>query len=135
MWKPFIKAIKEFIPNAELVHDRFHLIKYLNESMDTVRRREVVNEELLKESRYVLLKNEAKLSEKQKEKFELINASNLEVTKVWHIRENFKSLFGKSHNDKDAENLLVNWAQNAFMYGIQEVNLSLIHISEPTRPY
>lgn len=128
MWKPFIKAIKEFIPNAELVHDRFHLIKYLNESMDKVRRREVVNEELLKESRYVLLKNEAKLSEKQKEKFELINASNLEVTKVWHIRENFKSLFGKSHNDKDAENLLVNWAQNAFMYGIQEVNKVILMI-------
>ncbi len=41
MWEAFLSVAKEKLPNAEIVHDRFHLIKYLNEAIDKVRRREV----------------------------------------------------------------------------------------------
>src|SRR5699024_11171113 len=58
MWKAFISITKEKMPNAEIVHDRFHLVKYLNEAIDKVRRREVRTQEELKNSRYALLKNE-----------------------------------------------------------------------------
>lgn len=122
MWKPYLIAIKEILPDAEIVHDRFHLVKYLNDSMDKVRRREAVKETILKDSRYALLKNEQNLTKKQKAKFDLIKESNLEVTKVWNIRENFKNMFGISHNDSDAKLLLINWAEDAFMNGIKEVN-------------
>jgi hydroxyacylglutathione hydrolase len=37
MWKAFITTSKKMLPNAEIVHDRFHLIKYLNEAIDKVR--------------------------------------------------------------------------------------------------
>jgi transposase len=34
MWKAFITTSKKMLPNAEIVHDRFHLIKYLNEAIN-----------------------------------------------------------------------------------------------------
>jgi transposase len=40
MWKSYIKTAKEILPIASLVHDIFHLVKYLNDAIDKVRRRE-----------------------------------------------------------------------------------------------
>jgi transposase len=36
----FIAASREAVPQAALVHDKFHVAKHLNEAVDTVRRRE-----------------------------------------------------------------------------------------------
>lgn len=93
MWEWFRVAAEEKIPEAEIVHDKFHLIKYLNEAIDKVRRREVKEHEELKESRYALLKHEENLTEKQKIKFEEIRAANFEVSRAWEARENFKEIF------------------------------------------
>jgi transposase len=122
MWKVFINSVKINCPNAEIVHDKFHLIAYLNKSIDQVRRREVKYNDALIDSRYAILKNEENLTEKQREKFELIESANFEVSKVWHIRENFKELFECYNEEKEAEHLLINWAQDSFMHGIREVN-------------
>lgn len=40
MWQPFAKAVANLIPGADIVHDRFHISKYLNEAVDTIRRQE-----------------------------------------------------------------------------------------------
>lgn len=122
MWKAFINSVEINCPNAEIVHDKFHLISYLNKSMDQVRRREVKYNDALIDSRYAILKNEENLTEKQREKFELIKSGNFEVSKVWHIRENFRELFECYNEENGARHLLVNWAQDSFMQGIKEVN-------------
>lgn len=44
-------------PKANVVNDRFHLIKYLNEAIDKVRGREVKQHEAMKKSQFLLLKN------------------------------------------------------------------------------
>jgi len=74
------------------------------------------------DSRYAILKNEENLTEKQREKFEMIKSANFEVSKAWHIKENFKELFEFYNEEKEAECLLVNWAHDSFMHGIREVN-------------
>ena len=122
MWKAYIKACKSNFPNAEIVHDKFHLIAYLNKCIDQVRRREVKSYEELKDSRYALLKNEENLTEKQKVKFELIKNANYEVSKVWSIRENFKSLFEFYNEENEAKSLLIKWSVDAIENGITEVN-------------
>ncbi|MCY4672942.1 MAG: transposase [Bacteroidetes bacterium] len=58
MWKAYITTVRELFPKARLIHDRFHLIQYLNKGLDQVRRREVKQHAELKHSRYALLKNE-----------------------------------------------------------------------------
>ena len=57
MWKAYIALAREDLPDAKLIHDRFHLVKYLNEGIDQVRRREAKSHTELKHSRYALLKN------------------------------------------------------------------------------
>ena len=119
MWRAFINSVKEAMPQADIVHDRFHLVKYLNDALDKVRRREVKTHELLRNSRYALLKNPENLTEKQRIKFEQIKSANHEVAKAWQVRENFKSLF--SRNTRDAFPLYMNWASDAVGKRMNEV--------------
>lgn len=72
MWKAYISCITELFPNATLIHDRFHLIQYLNKAIDQVRRREVKQHDELKHSRYALLKNEANRTANQEDIFQAI---------------------------------------------------------------
>lgn len=120
MWKAFMNGCKETLPNAKVVHDRFHLVKYLNEAIDKVRRREVKTHHELKASRYALLKNKENLTEKQRIKFEAIQSANYEVAKAWQVKENFKDLFAS--NPKEAFSLFCRWSNSAINKQIKEVS-------------
>ena len=76
MWKAYLESISDVLPHAKIVHDRFHLVKYLNAAMNKVQTREVKQHQELKNSRYALLKNQENLTEKQRIKFESIRAAN-----------------------------------------------------------
>ena len=67
----FISGIKKNFPNAEITFDRFHVVKLLNESMDTVRKQERKEHEQLKGHKYTFLKNNLS-KEKQTQLAELI---------------------------------------------------------------
>ena len=120
MWQAFISLAKEKLPEAEIVHDKFHLIKYLNEAIDKVRRREVKEHAELKESRYALLKNAENLTEKQRIKFEEIRAANYEVARAWEARENFKEVF-KNVSFEESESIFWEWYKSVKTTKISEV--------------
>jgi transposase len=121
MWKAYITVSKEKLPKAELVHDRFHLVSYLNNAIDKVRKREVKTNEELKNSRYALLKNQVNLTEKQRIKFEAIKLANYEVSKAWQVKENFKDLFNIETNKVNAIMLFIRWVQTSIHKQIKEV--------------
>jgi transposase len=120
MWKAFIQTAQEILPNASIVHDRFHLVKYLNEAIDKVRRREVKQHQDLKNSRYALLKNPENLTDRQRIHFEAIADANYEVSKAWQVRENFKALFSKGK--LLATLSFLQWANDATKRKIKEVD-------------
>jgi transposase len=122
MWKAYIYTTKEKLPNAEIVHDRFHLVKYLNGAIDKVRRREVKTQDELKDSRYALLKNKANLTEKQRLKFEAIQKANYEVGKAWQVRENFRDMIFKETKKENSFMLFMKWARDATNKKIKEVD-------------
>jgi len=93
MWEAYLNGTQEVLPNVKVVHDRFHLIKYLNDAIDKVRKRESKDYEELKNSRYSVLKNFCNLTEKQYYKFEDVLRINTKVSLAWRLRECFKSLF------------------------------------------
>jgi len=121
MWKAYITQCRQTLPNVQIVHDRFHLVKYLNQAIDKVRRREVKTQQELKNTRYVLLKNQQNLTEKQRVKFEAIRNANYEVSKAWQVRENFKDLF-YTQKRQDGFELFFKWAGDALSRQIKEVN-------------
>lgn len=91
----FIKGVKENLPQAEITFDKFHIIKLINEAVDQVRREECRYTPLLKGNRYVFLKNDASLTEKQKGiKEELSLAKlNLKSVRAMQIREAFQQIY------------------------------------------
>lgn len=121
MWKAYITQCRQTLPNAHIVHDRFHLVKYLNQAIDKVRRREVKTQQELKNTRYVLLKNQQNLTEKQRLKFEAIRNANYEVSRAWQVRENFKDLF-YTQKQQDGFELFFKWAGDALNRQIKEVS-------------
>jgi len=40
MWAAFESAVNEKLPNADIVHDKFHISAYLNKAVDDVRKEE-----------------------------------------------------------------------------------------------
>jgi len=106
----FIKGVKENLPEAEITFDKFHIIKLINEAVDKVRREEGRYTPELKGNRYIFLKNEVNLTEKQKGiKEELSLAKlNLKSIRAMQIREAFQLIY-KADNTKEFEGLLNNW--------------------------
>ena len=61
----FRKGIRESFKNSQTIIDKFHVIKYANEAVDKARRMEAKKNVLLKNSKYLWLKNDVNLAEKQ----------------------------------------------------------------------
>jgi len=98
MWDPYMKAIREELPGVDIVHDKFHIQKHLNEAVDKVRKREnreLIREGLdtLKKTKYLWLKNPSGWSESEKNQFQDLKAEGLKVGRAWAIREAFGKLW------------------------------------------
>jgi transposase len=94
----FIAATQSSVPQAELVHDKFHVAKHLNEAVDKVRRQEhrellEQGDETLKGSRQLWLFNPVNFSEEQAADFERLKYSGLKVARAWAIKELFCKLW------------------------------------------
>ncbi len=62
----FIKGVKKELPKAKITFDKFHIIKIINKAVDKVRKAEVRENEILKGTKYIFLKNNGNLIEVQK---------------------------------------------------------------------
>ena len=59
MWGGFPKVVSEVFPNAQIVFDRFHVMKPVNKELNKVRRQVGIK---LKGSKFILLKNKVDLT-------------------------------------------------------------------------
>jgi transposase len=96
MWQPYLKVIAEQLRQAVHVLDRFHIMKKINEAIDEVRRSEAARlkrdgyEEVLKHSRWCLLKRKENLTEKQAVKLSELLQYNLQSVRSHLMREDFQ---------------------------------------------
>ncbi len=96
MWKPYLKVVREELGQAVHVLDRFHLMKKMNEAIDQVRRDEVPRlkqagyEEVLKHSRWCLLKRPENLTDQQTVKLAELMKHNLRSVRARLLREDFQ---------------------------------------------
>ena len=121
MWDPFRDAVKELMPLAAICHDKFHLVKHLNAAVDAVRRREVKSNEYLKRTRYLFLKDTARLTDKQQIKFDAIVNANYEVSRAWRIKEDFRDIIKGKLDRAEAFTLYMMWRQRALAANIPEI--------------
>jgi transposase len=113
MWRPYIKVLEEKAPQAELVFDRFHVVKHLNEAIDKVRREEYRSlppekRKDLKRSRYLLLKNPWNLKPKEERRLGELLKKNNKVVKAYILKEAFQD-FWEYTNRGEAAKYLKQW--------------------------
>ena len=94
MWAPFLQTVQQQVPDADVVHDKFHVSKYLNEAVDKVRRQEhkellAQGDETLTGSRQLWLYNPQNHSAEQAEEFAALKELNLKVARAWAAKELF----------------------------------------------
>ncbi|MBP1637999.1 MAG: Transposase [Bacteroidetes bacterium] len=89
----FYQYFKKNCPNSRLVHDKFHVVKYLTNAIDLTRREEVKIEPIFKKTRFIFLKRLDTMTDNQRITFELENISNTKTASAWRMRENFIAMY------------------------------------------
>lgn len=125
MSAPFIKAIGKHLPDADIVHDRFHISQHLNQAVDNTRRRE--HRKLLKEgnrdlvgSKYRWLKGMEQLSDEALDEIRRLSKQELEVSKAWKLKEMFKHFWNR--RDKEyAKSFFDFWLKEVAEAGVSEM--------------
>ena len=98
MWEPFIRTIEKQVPEADIVHDKFHVSKYLGEAVDKVRRQEhkelmAQGDETLKGTRQLWLYNPENFSSEQVQEFSALKDLHLKVARAWAAKEMFSTFW------------------------------------------
>src|SRR5271167_4994908 len=98
----FIAASRAAVPQADLVHDKFHIAKHLNEAVDAVRRQEhkellAQGDETLKHTRQLWLFNPMNFSAEQAANFESLKLSGLKVARAWAIKELWSQIWAYTY--------------------------------------
>lgn len=123
MSAPFEKAIRELLPNADVVFDKFHIQQHLGEAVDQTRRQE--HARLLKEkdrrlsnTKYLWLQGTEHLSpEAEAERRDLLRCA-LETGKAWGLKEAFQH-FWRSRDKKFARAAFDSWYKEVLRLGIR----------------
>jgi transposase len=96
MWKAYLKVIAKKANQAVHVLDRFHIMQKMNKAIDEVRAGEARQmkadgyEEILKHSRWCLLKRRENLTDKQTVKLAELLKYNLRSVRAHLLREDFQ---------------------------------------------
>jgi transposase len=121
MWQPYINCIKYWFQNALHCHDPYHAVTYLNKAVDKVRRREVRQNEDLRKTKWLFLKDKANFTDEQHLKFESIDKSNYKVSQAWRIKENFRDILTRNTSVTSALSLFYMWKRDAKNANINEI--------------
>ncbi len=106
----FIKGVKENLPDAKITFDKFHIIKIINEAVNSVRKQEVNTNSILKGTKYIWLKNYNNLTLKQKERLDELTMSNMNIKtmRAYNIRQAFQDIY-QANTQEEFQEYLNKW--------------------------
>lgn len=98
MWKPFREATRAHAPTAEIVFDKFHILRHLNDALDAVRRSEYARVQgdqrrFIKGSRYTLLSHRDNLDLDGRKALKTLLAVNKRLNTAYLLKESFGQLW------------------------------------------
>ena len=125
MWPAFMSAVQTCLPQADIVHDRFHVSKYLGEAVDTVRRQEhrslaLAGTSPLTGSKWAWLKNYADGRSSEAVSFRALNQLNLKTSRAWRIKETFTQFWCYYYTGA-AQRFFDAWSNNAMRSRLEPI--------------
>lgn len=124
MWKAYLKVIKDKVPHAIHILDRFHIVANINKAIDEVRASENRKmladgyEPILKKSRWALLKNPENLLESQAVKLKELLKYNLKTVRAYLLKEQFQFFWDYTY-PKWAGRFLDSWVNRVMRSKIE----------------
>jgi len=117
MWAAYANLVREYATNAQILFDRFHIVKHLNAAVEEVRRSEMrrlsgKEKVVFKRSRWLLLKNPWNLTGDQKERLSTLVRWNAPIVRAYYLKEAFQ-LFWDYRQPKRAKDHLEKWMRSA----------------------
>jgi len=125
MWEPFAQAATEVMPQALVVHDKFHIMAHLNKAIDLVRRAE--HRAFLREgdrrltgTRYDWLRNVETLRGAAYIRISTLLKAGAKVARAWLLREVFRA-FWESTTREAARHFYEGWYARAIRSRLKPV--------------
>lgn len=117
------RSIEEYLPNAGIVYDRFHLMMNMNQAVDQVRRQEWRNasqkdKKFIKGSRFLTLANPENLDEKGEKRLQSLLEVNKNISVAYQLKEQFKAIFSHA-STLCAKVSLEAWGKMALESGLE----------------
>ena len=117
MSEAYQKAVKAYAPQAQIVYDRFHVIKLLLEAVDETRRDECRKargkaRDALKGTRFALLRNPKHQAPGDIEKIRHVESSNRRLTRAYGLRVDFEDLW-EIEDESKARRFIMRWTRAA----------------------
>lgn len=125
----YVACIQEQLPTAEIVYDKFHLVKNFNAIVDAVRREEWNaaraakddrTAKLIKNQRYNLLRRAENNTPEQQDRLDELLAMNERLNKTYLLLEDFREALGEPHVGTCRRAVRL-WHQTALASGIAAV--------------
>jgi transposase len=129
LWIGYKTLAEELMPNANIVADRFHVMKQINEELDNRRKKEKREAKKIKKkgerektiaglthSKYPLLKKKEKLSEEEKKKLEEVEKVAPELIKMYQEKEKWRDIFESKITADEAFWKTIEWMESAHKY-------------------
>lgn len=127
MWVQYSQAVRSKLPHAEVIVDRFHVMKQLNSRITQLRsaiQKEASPEiaAILKGSRWILVRNRCELSAQEESTLQHILTLCPELRTLYLLKEEFRSIFEKISCREKARKFLSAWMLKASYTGNKFLN-------------
>ncbi len=116
-WKPYVNGVKNYLPNAKQVYDRFHLSRIVSRYVDEERRAyqnglsDNKRSEIKRHFRWVLLTRKENLSESQEKRLSQLMEINKPLYELYILKEDFLSIFNKNTSRQEAKTAILSWVR------------------------
>lgn len=118
--------VERKLPHAEIVADRFHVTKHLNEAITKIRctlqaKADKAGYELLKGTRWILVRHRQDLNPAEEAKLQAVLAAFPELRTAYLLKEKFRTIADKIHDRQRAERFLKAWVYEAQVSGLSQL--------------
>jgi len=122
LWKAFIKAIKQVCPKANIVADKFHVVRLINVACDKTRRmvqrsRKRGQRWMVYASRHLLLTAKENLTEEKKARLDKVVSANWLLGEAYDLKETLRDIY-RIENYEEACGALKSWCDLALTSGL-----------------
>jgi transposase len=127
LWEAYTEAVREEIPSARIVADRFHVARHYREAADDLRKQELhrLKKELppeayqkLKGSMHAFRKNARDLNREERKTLKRFFQHTASAKQAYTLRERLTAIFDRSLSQKQAQAKLRRWVQQVRESGL-----------------